>query len=72
MNSREWKQFASGYLLPRLPGFMLSGRWLCYAPIGWQVRGFAFKPSRLAWFALHPPARAGDLTLNLLIERNIS
>lgn len=45
MNTRLWEKLAKEYLLPHLPDFSLSGRWLFYAPIGWQVRGFLFEPS---------------------------
>lgn len=45
MTIREWQKLAKEHLLPHFPDMTLSGRWMLYAPIGWQVRGFAFEPS---------------------------
>ena len=45
MTIREWQKLAKEHLLQYFPGMTLSSRWLLYAPIGWQVRGFAFEPS---------------------------
>lgn len=45
MNARTWKKLAETHLLPHLPGFVVVGRWLVAAPVGWQARGFLLEPS---------------------------
>lgn len=45
MNTSEWQKLAREHLLPHFPEMKLVGRWLLYAPIGWQVRGFTYEPS---------------------------
>jgi len=45
VNVRQWQKLARQHLLPHLPELTVSRRWLFYAPIGWQVRGFAFERS---------------------------
>ena len=46
MTARQWEKLATEYLLPHLPDMRISGRWLLFAPIGWQVRGFMMEPSQ--------------------------
>lgn len=44
MTVPEWQKLAKEHLLSYFPDLTLAGRWLLYAPIGWQVQGIAFKP----------------------------
>ena len=56
MKRKDFERFATKYLIPQMPGFIVKGHLIFQAPVQMVFRGFIFDSSGFSAEAFHPEA----------------